>query len=1249
MSRIEKAQLPSILEILGEFPSDDMESLQTISTVRKLWIQLERYDVSRDLLLSYAEKVVQWFSREWNGHFLATAYLQTIDESTDGPSSSLGIPTLDIVVLLTLSSDVDFGEQSKQIMESWVELSGYFGSLYRTIFLLKLNVYPASDADADFWYFCQSFVIPLINLTIRLLISSQPKDVSRVHDFCLKLYHHFLLESDRPLFVDAVISLWKEKYEEINCDKPGEIHQLLESLSRQATDIMRWHREVFVHALEQPKLTDGRTSRSICSIVVALFAEEEQDQVMDLIDRLLFTPTESRFDGRTASGIILATEMLRSQKCNGDQKTKLKSRVLTVLLPANRRTVLPDLGIPGLAFLEMCEKQSASVFRDVQMILANTGLIQRISAYQQSKRKYVPILGYTSTQQQESDQPSFIFCAAFFLRNLDCKDFGQWESTVRWVFDLVDVYLAHGRKSRKTPWNPRGWLQAVVEFPGFEFPFQARGSQQKMGMKFLDDFRTFDINLLDSISAPSSFRTVFADMLLREPQEIPRIYSALLRFGLGLFVGLGLSAAVLKNAFAYYRALQDVTMKPVVLQMIERQIMKIYRLKDKIAAFESVIAPFEGVAKKLENEKKAVKVGKTPREGMPTTEGIGQLRDLFSTLNDEIFCTSKFIDDVILWECLTDSRSNDIIRSHVKRSVETETIGADDDDVAKTLESKSRAVWQLVCTGGSSAVNLYEHLQQLSSLIYFLVPMLPNLRKALHDKSRPSLSAWVQFTATSAQLLTLCLRQQVEKTNSVETLVTILSPSLSIAGEEGQSNDVESIVKGLEQLLCTVDDVYIASTLLDLLAIFGNAETSILETVVTAGDIAIRRSFAKPCLTTRIEILPYSVSLLSRSLKAPARAIELIREALDSTVCRRSAGRGRWTDTSVISYWAYRYPLLHQFGLLVRDRSSSVGIESFQNELSIEIESVLDCMDRKSGSSKKARGSSDSGIPEVRRPKNYQSTIRGLVDTTFSDFYETSLHISVGIIALYPPASKQVAPLSPYRRLETFLRSFHRLVHIYATYYRHFPRRMVSILYSSARTLFDLIEVQINRCVDWRSSCQLPQADATYDPGSLVYLERLVKSCRKLIVGSLSKVVKRWNADSIQQTKTKGKALEQWMGRFIQNIDDICSAHGLSSEDDDLQAATSQTPSANKKRRMGTISSNQGEEQSQSSSEGGIEDMDEDYISEDADEDEEDMEEDEHDNFDEEEEEDEGSYDEEDEEESAVDSDDAISIQRIPV
>eukprot|EP00977_Amphora_coffeiformis_P006323 scaffold1352_cov180-Amphora_coffeaeformis.AAC.13 len=606
LALVDPSQLPCVLLILGDFPLDNMESIQTISTIRNLWGKLEKDVSHQNVLVGFAKNVVQWFFKEWNGHFLATAYLQSIDESS---SSSEGfVLTLDLIVLLSLSADLDFGTQANQILDSWINLSHFFDLLDQTLCLVKVEESPANDVDWLGWDFCRELVSPMTILALRQLRSADSKYAQPLQDFSMNIFDNFLLDCDRQTFVDSIVQLWREMfYSNKNSDEdvPRPLYNVMRRLSQKATATMAWNRSAFIEALESPAILSASVATDLCAIAVRLFGPDDQEELMNVVDRLLFTPADSRCDSRVANGVILATEIIRNGEVTFTMSEALESRVLRILLPNDRRVVPPELGSPGLEFLESRPGNLSTVFKNMQMILANTGLIQRLSAYKQAKRKYAPTLGYTPKRSKSATKSDFIFCAAFFLKQIDHAELRQWDSTVRWVFDLVNSYLASGRRRSKTSWNPRGWLQATVEFPRLTFPFNTRGQQQKKAVDWLlNDYGTFDSGLTRTSSPPANFRTVCTDILVRNPDGLVALHTVLLKFTLGLLVGISLSAGVLKNAFAHYKDTTDDSKRPDLLKMIEYQIMKIYHLKDKLTDLENILVPFESAVRKLDTQAK---------------------------------------------------------------------------------------------------------------------------------------------------------------------------------------------------------------------------------------------------------------------------------------------------------------------------------------------------------------------------------------------------------------------------------------------------------------------------------------------------------------------------------------------------------------------------------------------------------------------------------------------------------------------
>lgn len=606
LSRVDKlSDLPFILSVLGELPADEMESFQTISGTRQLWRQLEKQKHNcRSILLRVAREVTLWFSSEWNGHFLATAYLQTIDETTNDSSTTneASILILDVCVLLALSTDADFGTQSNHIFDSWVGLEDYSESSQQALSFLKVTDMEA-DSDWESADFCRNLVQPMMNLAVLHLRAC--KDVNQStktqrSDFCMSLFDDVLQESDRPDFVNAVVDLWKDTLKDVSEYCPEPLYRVLRRLSERYPELMMWHRDAFVDAIESSSLHNLSFSSETCAIIALLYPEGEE--ILEIVDRLLFSPVDCHHDNRIASGIILCSEVIRNEQGNFEHSAELRLRVLQIILPSDRRVVSPRLGSHGLAFLEIWpECSGASTFRDVQMILANTGLIQRYSSYKQAKRKYSLTVGYAPKDETSVTKKSaFIFCAAFFLRQVDSQGFDDWKSIVRWVFDLVDSYLGNGLKRSAALWNPRGWLQARVEFPVLAFPFNVKTKQQKKVKDWiLNEFGNFDVAVSACNPPPSNFRTVCTEVFLKNPEGLEGFRATLNRFALGLLVGVGLSAAVLKNAFAHYKGTCDGPGKSSLLKMIEGQINKIYHLKDKIVALEYILGPLEAALRKL--------------------------------------------------------------------------------------------------------------------------------------------------------------------------------------------------------------------------------------------------------------------------------------------------------------------------------------------------------------------------------------------------------------------------------------------------------------------------------------------------------------------------------------------------------------------------------------------------------------------------------------------------------------------------
>ena len=1178
LSRIDRvedeAQLPLLIGMLGHFPQDNMDCLQTIPVVRNIWRNIEKHNDASSTLLRMAHAVVQWFGEEWNGHFLATAYLQSIDEPTDTSSSSEnGIFLLDIIVLLSLSSDIDFMEQAITILDSWAEQPDYFDCLGRVVSILKMEETFLDDDDWGIWEFCRETISPLINLSLRLLQSPHSKNTEHILYLCKRLYADLLPESERQTFANMVFKLWYKLFHENFKNVPRTIYMLMRGLVEQDANRMCWNLDMFVDVLESTTVLDNQTIEDLAAICVKVCSSDEREKLVDLVRHLLSEPVDPRRDGRLANGIVLATQMVQSEKFDDRDVNTMKTRINQILLADNRRVVPAEIASPGLAFLEVSGLDSSDTFRVIQMILANTGLIQRLSAYKQSRRKYTKLLAYTNQQSQLNNDKKFIFCIAYFLRHVDCEDLNRWDCTIRWVFDLVNTYLAAGASKSKTLWNPNGWLQAIVEFPKLEFSLALKGLQQEKVAEWIkNEFTVFNTKLRNDNPPPTNFRSVCTDIFAQNSQKIDSFCRSVLRYSLGILVGISISAAVLRNAFVHYKKHQGVQDRNDLLRSIESQVLKIFLLKDKVSALEHVLLPLDGAIRKIIAERQSNVLSKetlsivdcnvsfeknsvllfsttslTVVDAQRFVAVLSHFRDILSELNDRHFLPSK-IEEQILWEIFTDVKSNEMLKKHIGFILSVnpgmKSEGISNEEIEAKLRSKMRIASHLLSHNRFLFSDEGQYVSKSASFAFFLIRKLRRLRGSLSNLDSPPLAMWIDNAAVSIQLLTLCLMRKMERTVDLSFLMSTISPAV-LSEWDKDKIIVSHVVDRLKLILSRADDVHVASGLLDILVILGLTKKEAFETITSSSAEVLRKTFTNSGTPTNIAELPYSLYISIQNLKGPATLLPLLKKIMEATLCKVTCYRGSVTDT----FWVYRYSFLRHFGLLVQDKSSSDALEKFIIDISDEIDLFLDWIESKARTvDAKPRDSSNS-----MRMKKHVSVFPSLTIDHFADFFETCLHLIIGGVIMFPPttiASRDTVSSSPYKRLQNFLHFFNRLVQLYLNYYATFPQKFVSVIYASCRHMMDVVDIQIKRCAEWRNTYRLPQSGAEYDPGRIVFLVQLVQIYQGTLMKNVSMVVNMWTRDKETRIVKKGKALEQWLERHIGALDELCTVHSIFLESD---------------------------------------------------------------------------------------------------
>jgi hypothetical protein len=605
-------------------------------------------DDDDDPLSLVAHVILTSFTDPTNGALLKQSYVKTLEtksavtDSTRTDSCLL----LDLIVLLTLSQHVDSCDAADRILDSWLATGRFpFEALETLLRMVCGNKKYGQPTCLLYRRLAPSF----LRLSIFLLLA--PARGSLVVDALLESIHSFILSLhhrlDRELQAELVQSLLHLSEEaatgwERMVQKRGRkhtqravrvdgfervihqsVHRILQALAeREPRSLVR-----FKHILTgrltstsySPNGVDGESTKELCAILSRLVESDrvhnggglDSSEVMMLLQKLLFSSSGAfgRAAGdstRIVRGLLLATELIRLPSLNDGDRDCIKQWVLRILLPSTRRMVDPELGSPGLAFLEAWmsggdASSSKDVFQHFKMILANTGLIQMLAHYQQTKKKDAVVLGYTSIPDQflarssvakGKQQREMVFCVNYFLRQNDMHCPSRWRHSTLWVFELVDTYLKMGRETATNGWVPHGWLQAAVEFPSLSISLEPLTKKQEIALKWIKSSLSHFVLSANDTTKPEELQTNIGELISqsRDRTALKQLRDSLFRFALAFLIGIGLSASVLKNAFEHYKTLSTVTESDELAPLIHVQILKVYDLRTKLRIVDCLLS-----------------------------------------------------------------------------------------------------------------------------------------------------------------------------------------------------------------------------------------------------------------------------------------------------------------------------------------------------------------------------------------------------------------------------------------------------------------------------------------------------------------------------------------------------------------------------------------------------------------------------------------------------------------------------------
>jgi len=637
---VSESELPTLVRTLLRHVSTEEEATTAWTELRHELRLLEKSeqgsDETEDPLTLVAHFVLTSFCDSENGSLLSSTYIKKM-QCIELDSKDDGCLLLDLIVLLAVVQQKDNSEAIDRIMDSWLITGKFpFAALDNVLLMVCGQRKQGQPTSMLHKRLAPSF----LRLAIFLLLAPARTEISRsaidaIETFVLSLHHSLHRERQAEL-VQSLLHLseesatgWKpsaargrrkRKAHSPSQDFQRLIHRsintVLRSLAQTAPSSLVRFKHVLKGRLTSALYsTDGSDQASVKEMCVILSMLLESDclhngggldssELMMLLQKLLFSSSGAygRAAGDTSRivrGLLLATQLIQSSSLSRGDKDCIKEWVLRILLPSTRRMVAPELGAPGLDFLRAWIKDSddgdaKAIFQHFKMILANTGLIQMLKHYQQTKRKYEAFLGnpeplelFASQAKDQGKTREMVFCVAFFLGHNDMSCPSRWQPATQWVFELVTTYLKMGRENATSSWLPHGWLRAAVEFPKLSLTLSPSTKKEKEALKWIKR-RLFSFEFSNTDPRPVNFSSELSEMIARidEPKDLRQLKDAMLHFALSLLLARSLSSAVLENAFAHFKDQHDDIEKANcerhadLLRLIQYQMMKMHCLQD---------------------------------------------------------------------------------------------------------------------------------------------------------------------------------------------------------------------------------------------------------------------------------------------------------------------------------------------------------------------------------------------------------------------------------------------------------------------------------------------------------------------------------------------------------------------------------------------------------------------------------------------------------------------------------------------
>lgn len=626
----EQNQLSALFQIMLVNVASDEDSSSAYQAIRNKICHVETLGDVPSLVSVSGQAVVALrnaFLNESSGGLLAKAFVkQVIQLVQSNPGRCL---FFDWAVILTLLEQPSHKKKFEDLFDEWLTGSSFpFAAINRLVSIFCLV--SKSDPPVLYTALIRSFMHLSLFLMVAPLRISVPRRTRQTYESVVFDFLLALDDTSQAELLQSIVHLSAELAQgpvELSLRRRRSlsdesvdyacrsVNHILGKLAERSPSILGCFRHVLESRLSgslfsQSEPSDLKSVSEISNMLSSLAVSGPHSQaitrvpdLMVLLKKLLFPSAETCVDALddftiVAKGLILATAMIKTVNLDEEARDTIKKWVLRVILPSTRRMIEPELGSPGLKFLEAWMNEEVNndthlVFQHFRKVLSNTGLIQVLSHYQKSKRKYHTVLGYEKTTglgsstlpEKENERRHIVFCVTFFLKHFELRNSDRWKHAMAWTFELVDTYLRIGRGKARTNWKPDCWLQAMIEFPKVKLAGHV-GSHRSIRIKqwlrkIFEDLNPENFKATEIVVDPN-------DLLeyLQEVQAIGDIQlfcDEVLFFELSLLVGLAVVAAVLKNSLAHFRwTAPTASTHTRLLTFLQNNFIRLYGMKIKL-------------------------------------------------------------------------------------------------------------------------------------------------------------------------------------------------------------------------------------------------------------------------------------------------------------------------------------------------------------------------------------------------------------------------------------------------------------------------------------------------------------------------------------------------------------------------------------------------------------------------------------------------------------------------------------------